>query len=232
MAYATKKLEGGQGGKRGHSNMSHWSKTEEIKKETKKGRREEDKMKEKEGMFESFLDKLKWNGNENLIENVKKGFRVCYEVQSYDAWRTGNWGEDDARYAPEVPFKEGDDIPLRIPFNIKTLGEWSEHPEIQKNWNDEIEKAKQLIRENLTFHKELIFEVTVQDDTYLSEVYGFSNENDAKILAESIKDDIFETIKETLNDEDRGIIIDPKHTEVVGVRIDKNEMEFRVEWLL
>lgn len=27
----SKKIEGGQGGKRGHSNMTHWTSTEEIK---------------------------------------------------------------------------------------------------------------------------------------------------------------------------------------------------------
>lgn len=34
-----KKIEAGQGGKKGHSNMSHWDGTEVIKKETKKRRR-------------------------------------------------------------------------------------------------------------------------------------------------------------------------------------------------
>jgi len=34
-----KKLEAGQGGKKGHSNMSHYEGTEIIKKETKKRRR-------------------------------------------------------------------------------------------------------------------------------------------------------------------------------------------------
>ncbi|MFA6536370.1 MAG: hypothetical protein WC250_03695 [Candidatus Paceibacterota bacterium] len=38
-----KKVEGGSGGKRGHSNMCHWSTTEEIKKETKSLRRREGK---------------------------------------------------------------------------------------------------------------------------------------------------------------------------------------------
>jgi hypothetical protein len=38
-----KKLEGGQGGKRGHSNMIHWEGTEIIKKMTKKKRRHSDK---------------------------------------------------------------------------------------------------------------------------------------------------------------------------------------------
>jgi hypothetical protein len=33
------KIEGGQGGKRGHSNMTHWTGTEEIKARTKKARR-------------------------------------------------------------------------------------------------------------------------------------------------------------------------------------------------
>jgi PHD/YefM family antitoxin component YafN of YafNO toxin-antitoxin module len=37
------KTEGGQGGKRGHSNMCHWVTTEEIKEATRRNRREEAK---------------------------------------------------------------------------------------------------------------------------------------------------------------------------------------------
>ena len=37
------KLEGGQGGKRGHSNMSHWVGTEEIKHDCRKARRQHGK---------------------------------------------------------------------------------------------------------------------------------------------------------------------------------------------
>lgn len=42
-----KKIEGGQGGKKGHSNMSHWAYTEEIKKAAKRQRRKLDKKLEK-----------------------------------------------------------------------------------------------------------------------------------------------------------------------------------------
>jgi len=38
-----RKIEAGQGGKKGHSNMSHYDGTEIIKKETKKRRRKYDK---------------------------------------------------------------------------------------------------------------------------------------------------------------------------------------------
>lgn len=41
------KVEGGQGGKRGHSNMSHWTGTEEIKSISKKLRRKQAKVLEK-----------------------------------------------------------------------------------------------------------------------------------------------------------------------------------------
>lgn len=41
MAYRTKKLEGGH--KKGHSNMAHWTGTEEIKRDTSKGRRVQSK---------------------------------------------------------------------------------------------------------------------------------------------------------------------------------------------
>jgi hypothetical protein len=37
------KIEGGSGGKRGHSNMAHWSTTEQIKSETKRLRRSDGK---------------------------------------------------------------------------------------------------------------------------------------------------------------------------------------------
>lgn len=39
----TFKIEGGQGGKKGHSNMTHWTGTEEIKERSKSLRRQEDK---------------------------------------------------------------------------------------------------------------------------------------------------------------------------------------------
>ena len=39
MAISKGKVEGGQGGKRGHSNMDHWEFTEEIKLAAKKRRR-------------------------------------------------------------------------------------------------------------------------------------------------------------------------------------------------
>lgn len=35
------KIEGGSGGKRGHSNMTHWDYTEEIKQRSRKARRAE-----------------------------------------------------------------------------------------------------------------------------------------------------------------------------------------------
>jgi hypothetical protein len=39
MGLGKAKIEGGQGGKRGHSNMTHWTYTEEIKKRARKQRR-------------------------------------------------------------------------------------------------------------------------------------------------------------------------------------------------
>ena len=38
------KVEGGQGGKRGHSNMTHWETTEEIKERSKVLRRQQGKQ--------------------------------------------------------------------------------------------------------------------------------------------------------------------------------------------
>ena len=54
MAYKYKaKVEGGQGGKKGHSNMAHCDHTEWIKYCTKKTRRIEAKKKIKEGLKEA-----------------------------------------------------------------------------------------------------------------------------------------------------------------------------------
>jgi hypothetical protein len=44
MALKDKKTGGGSGGKRGHSNMTHWEYTEAIKKEAKRARRVQDKF--------------------------------------------------------------------------------------------------------------------------------------------------------------------------------------------
>jgi len=43
MRYRKLKIEGGSGGKRGHSNMTHWEYTEEIKRAARKARRAEAK---------------------------------------------------------------------------------------------------------------------------------------------------------------------------------------------
>jgi hypothetical protein len=42
------KVEGGSGGKRGHSNMAHWEYTEEIKRRSRKARRQVTKVLERE----------------------------------------------------------------------------------------------------------------------------------------------------------------------------------------
>jgi len=41
------KVEGGSGGKRGHSNMNHWDYTEEVKRRSRKARRAEAKAAER-----------------------------------------------------------------------------------------------------------------------------------------------------------------------------------------
>jgi len=45
-----RKIEGGSGGKKGHSNMCHWDYTEEIKREAKKRRRRKDKQEALKGL--------------------------------------------------------------------------------------------------------------------------------------------------------------------------------------
>ncbi len=47
MRHTRTKIEGGSGGKRGHSNMTHWEYTEEVKRRTRKARRAEAKAIEK-----------------------------------------------------------------------------------------------------------------------------------------------------------------------------------------
>lgn len=45
--------EGGSGGKRGHSNMEHWTDTKELKDSSKKRRRKEDETVADQGAEES-----------------------------------------------------------------------------------------------------------------------------------------------------------------------------------
>ncbi len=47
MRHTRTKIEGGSGGKRGHSNMTHWDYTEEIKRRSRKLRRVEAKALER-----------------------------------------------------------------------------------------------------------------------------------------------------------------------------------------
>ncbi|MDX6402822.1 MAG: hypothetical protein QOH70_277 [Blastocatellia bacterium] len=56
MAIAKGRSDGGQGGKRGHSNMDHWDFTEDIKLAAKKSRRLEAKNDVKEGVGEYHDD--------------------------------------------------------------------------------------------------------------------------------------------------------------------------------
>ena len=50
------KTEGGSGGKRGHSNMCHWGKTETIKAETKRHRRRQDAAESLRGIWSWMTD--------------------------------------------------------------------------------------------------------------------------------------------------------------------------------
>jgi hypothetical protein len=111
MGYNTKKLEGGQGGKKGHSQMSHWTGTEEIKVETKKGRRAEDKRLEREAKYESFLDGLKGYEKDELIEAVKSGFRVCIEAD--EAEGTNVSGGDGGEEKIDIQEEPGTDISIK-----------------------------------------------------------------------------------------------------------------------
>ena len=48
--------EGGSGGKRGHSNMEHWTNSEELKESSNIKRRKDNKKKIKEGLDNSEND--------------------------------------------------------------------------------------------------------------------------------------------------------------------------------
>ncbi len=50
------KSEGGSGGKRGHSNMDHWAKTEEIKESARRKRKQADVDEVQRGLEESAED--------------------------------------------------------------------------------------------------------------------------------------------------------------------------------
>ena len=56
MSILKGKVEGGQGGKRGHSNMTHWAYTEEIKDASRKLRRHYAKRDVAEGLVEYKTD--------------------------------------------------------------------------------------------------------------------------------------------------------------------------------
>ena len=56
MSIMKGKVEGGQGGKRGHSNMTHWAYTEEIKDASRILRRHNAKMDVAEGLVEYKTD--------------------------------------------------------------------------------------------------------------------------------------------------------------------------------
>lgn len=51
------KTEGGSGGKRGHSNMTHWATTEEIKEATRRRRRIEAEEAARDGLAEFEQEK-------------------------------------------------------------------------------------------------------------------------------------------------------------------------------
>ncbi len=51
--------EGGSGGKRGHSGMEHWGYTDEVKNESRRIRRQNDKKESEEGAGEFENEKRK-----------------------------------------------------------------------------------------------------------------------------------------------------------------------------
>ena len=64
MSIMKGKVEGGQGGKLGHSNMTHWAYTEEIKDASRKLRRQIAKRDVAEGVVEYKTDRETKNDQE------------------------------------------------------------------------------------------------------------------------------------------------------------------------
>jgi len=56
------KSEGGSGGKKGHSNMNHWTLTEEVKEDSRFIRRRDDKLQSEIGKKE-YNDNVKGKGD-------------------------------------------------------------------------------------------------------------------------------------------------------------------------
>jgi hypothetical protein len=66
MAIAKGKTDGGQGGKRGHSNQDHWDYTEAIKLAAKKSRRLQARKQTSEGLKE-YLNGKNNRGNDEPL---------------------------------------------------------------------------------------------------------------------------------------------------------------------
>ncbi len=68
MSITKGKIDGGQGGKLGHSNMTHWEYTAEIKDASRKLRRHKAKQDLAEGLMEYEGDTARGNGQELVDE--------------------------------------------------------------------------------------------------------------------------------------------------------------------
>ena len=64
MSKGSVKSEGGSGGKRGHSNMTHWDRTEEIKEESRHIRRRNDESESESGVSEYFTGRKVKNSSD------------------------------------------------------------------------------------------------------------------------------------------------------------------------
>jgi hypothetical protein len=71
MANYNGPTEGGAGGKRGHSSMEHWTRTEDIKESTKVRRRQEGRRYSREGIDDMLDDEMN-NKTKGSGENEEK----------------------------------------------------------------------------------------------------------------------------------------------------------------
>jgi len=69
----------------------------------------------KKEKFESFLESLKGNGEDKLIESVKKGFQVCYENNPIGQRQRDEafWEETHSEMEEESPVVEEEVIDIK-----------------------------------------------------------------------------------------------------------------------
>ena len=78
----------------------------------------------KKEKFEKFLEGLKGNGQDVLIENVKEGFQICYETEIGDGeeYPHANERMNDQHLGEEKEYKIGLSIIKLLGLQVKENG--------------------------------------------------------------------------------------------------------------